>query len=230
MLGILQTPTNPLICSLFRFTSGLWITDHYLPQELLHHPFLACINLEEAFYSPNDDEKAKFARISKAGPAPVAVGEQPPNYRGAGPDMKDFADPRRQKNRSRPRGKEAHVEWCDQNPVATNYGENLLAEGLDDNGFQEDGQAHYMVPYVARGGAVRRPSSDASSGGKGGRQKQKSSRNARERLKKRVPLERMPEQMMGGSADNENEANKRKRNFIKIHDLKGDLFKSSIDS
>ncbi|XP_022711690.1 probable serine/threonine protein kinase IRE, partial [Varroa jacobsoni] len=56
-------------------------------EELLHHPFLSCVNLEEAFYTPKEELKETFADLSV-----METVTEPPDYvRGGGPYLLEEA-------------------------------------------------------------------------------------------------------------------------------------------
>lgn len=56
-------------------------------QELLHHPFLSCVNLEKAFYTPKEELKETFADLSV-----METVTEPPDYvRGGGPYLLEEA-------------------------------------------------------------------------------------------------------------------------------------------
>lgn len=58
-------------------------------QELLHHPFLSCVNLEEAFFTPKDELKETFADLSVMEPPTEQPIDQ--HVRGGGPYLLDDA-------------------------------------------------------------------------------------------------------------------------------------------
>lgn len=167
-------------------------------QELLHHPFLSCVNLEEAFYAPLDDVKQKFAQSVPAETGGEAVEA---NCRGAGANA--FETVLEPCLRQEAHKFSAHPGKRGQKRVERDF-------LLDDDPTPPGN-------ISMRGGGTRESDKDSSPGGAKG----KKTRD-KDRLKKKKKMEKGDSKPKGGSPS-ENEANKKKRKVIKISELRGEF-------